>query len=589
MNTVVTHSSDHFNEHSETSDEDVLFCISTLYEEKPFETGITRKPRNGQTNFETVIRIESQKVKLLIDSGASINIMNLKTYGNLKKRLGKPLPLRKSTTKVVTYGSVNPSLKIKGMINVLVETKKKYLNTKFYVVDTDHSNLLSGSTAVELGILSLNSENVNTCQNVKTSNHVNKENTCAAQVDINEQKGIKNIPNRLNTLVSKYSQSVFSGKIGKFKNHQVTLHIDKSVPPVAQRERRIPFALREKVNKELDKLVEVGILEEVNNQPTPWLNPLVVVPKGDKDVRICIDMRCANRAITRTRYPTPTVDDILVKVKDSTVFSKLDLNSAFYQLELDEQSRNITSFQSDQKILRSTRLIFGANSAAEELQHALRTVLIDIKGALNIADDKLIFGKNDSEHDNVLKKVLTRLEEKGIKLNLQKCIFSKHQLEFYGYVFTSEGMKPSENKIKSIKDAARPEDQKAVRSFLGLTNYLKRFIQDYSTKTFPLRQLLKHDSKFAWTTECEKSFQTLKTELSSNCCLSYFDESKETCIYTDASPFGISAILLQKSTDDDYKVISYSSRALTEKLLQLWMDTLNQRSTTATRFICFAR
>ena len=80
-------------------------------------------------------------------------------------------------------------------------------------------------------------------------------------------------------------------------------------------------------------------------------------------------------------------------------------------------------------------------------------------------------------------------------------------------------MKPSENKIKSIKDAARPEDQKAVRSFLGLTNYLKRFIQDYSTKTFPLRQLLKYDSQFSWTTECEKSFQTLKTELSSNCCL----------------------------------------------------------------------
>ena len=143
----------------------------------------------------------------------------------------------------------------------------------------------------------------------------------------------------------------------------------------------------------------------------------------------------------------------------------------------------------------------------------MRTVLINIKGALNIADDILLFGKNNSEHDNVLKKVLTRLEEKGITLNLQKCRFSKHKFEFYGYVFTSEGMKPSENKLKSIKEAARPEDQKAVRSFLGLANYLKRFIQDYSTKIFPLRQLLKHDSKFAWTTECEKSFQTSKTEL----------------------------------------------------------------------------
>ena len=91
----------------------------------------------------------------------------------------------------------------------------------------------------------------------------------------------------------------------------MTLHIDKKVTPVAQKECRIPFALREKVNHELSRLEEAGILEDVTGQPTPWLNLLVVVPKGDDDVRVCIDMRCANQAISRTRYPTPTVHDLL--------------------------------------------------------------------------------------------------------------------------------------------------------------------------------------------------------------------------------------------------------------------------------------
>ena len=160
------------------------------------------------------------------------------------------------------------------------------------------------------------------------------------------------MPNRLKPLITKYENTLFSGKIGTIKNVKIKLHIDKKVQPVAQRERRIPFALREKVKSQLEKLESEGIIEDVTSQPTPWLNQMVIVPKGQDDIRVCIDMCNANKAIWRTRYPTPTVDDLLVQLAGAERFSKLDLNNAFHQLELDESSRYTTAFQTEDRIKR---------------------------------------------------------------------------------------------------------------------------------------------------------------------------------------------------------------------------------------------
>ena len=198
--------------------------------------------------------------------------------------------------------------------------------------------------------------------------------------------------------------------MGKIKGFQTKLHIDDKVPPSAQRERRIPFALREKVKCELERLEQEDIIEDVTSEPTPWLSPLVVVPKANSEsIRLCLDMRKANTAIGRTGYPTPTVENLLIK-----------LNSAFYQLELSPESRYITAFQSEDRIKRFKRLIFGANSASEELQNVLRVILSDINGAMNIADDILIFAKGTKSHD----------ESYGVTLNLQKCVFDKENLDF---------------------------------------------------------------------------------------------------------------------------------------------------------------
>ena len=515
-----------------------VWSLSTKEEQFINATEVCKSNRN---KFVTKIKVEKDFIEdFLIDTGSSPNILNLKTFQKLQKK--KALKLSKTNTKVITYGE--NQLNVLGVTNLLCESKNKIVCEEFYVIHTENQNILSGDISIELGLLSL---------------HVNQ-----TKLASDFENDLKTTPECLREMLSKYKDSLFSGKIGKVKNTQIKLHIDERVPPVAERERRIPFALRQEVKKQIELLEKADIIEDVTSMPTPWLSQMVIVPQGDK-VRMCIDMRNANRAITRTRYPTPTVDDLIAKLTGAKWFSKLDMNKAFHQLELDPESRYITAFQTEDRIKRFKRLSFGINSAPEELQHALRTLLADIPGAINIADDILVFGTTQEQHNHSLSQTLECLRKNGVTLNFKKCIFSKRHLEYYGYVFSEEGMRPSESKIQALREIERPENVSAVRSFLGFANYLKRFIPDYSTITHPLRQLTKKDAVFKWCDKCEKAFQTIITSLSEKSCVSYFSENKETFIYCDASPVGISAILLQQTPGKkDLQVINYSSRSLTE-------------------------
>ena len=171
---------------------------------------------------------------------------------------------------------------------------------------------------------------------------------------------------------------------------------------IAQAECRIPFALRKKAQKQIEHLEQQEIIEDITSEATPWLSQLVIVPKTNGNVTLCIDMRNANTAIERTRFPTPTVDDLIFKLKGAKYFAKLDLSSAFRQLELHEDSRYITAFQTEDRIKRFKRLILGLNSASEQLQHYSQITLADIPGAINIVDDILIFAGSITEHDEIL-------------------------------------------------------------------------------------------------------------------------------------------------------------------------------------------
>ena len=232
----------------------------------------------------------------------------------------------------------------------------------------------------------------------------------------------------LETILQKNNE-VFSG-LGKLNGEKIKLDIEQTKIPKALPQRRIPCHIREKVKTALTELENQEIIDVPENEATPWVSPIVAVPKKDGQVRICVDMRLANEAIRRVRHPIPTVNDVSFGLNGAKFFSKLDLSQAYHQIELDEQSRYITTFSTHVGLYRYKRLNYGTNAAAEIFRYTLQRALQGLKGVKNMADDIIIFGSTRAEHDSNLDKCLQRLKAKGLRLNKSKCSFLNNTLSF---------------------------------------------------------------------------------------------------------------------------------------------------------------
>ena len=249
------------------------------------------------------------------------------------------------------------------------------------------------------------------------------------------------------------------------------LHVNDSANPLAQKYRRLPFHIRDQVEAELKNREELDIIERAEG-PTPWVSTIVVAPKKT-GIRICVDMRAANQAIERERHPVPTVEDLIVDLNGATVFSKIDLNQGYHQLELDEDSQSITTFATHIGWFRYKRPSFGINSAAEIVQKSIEEVLQGIDGVRNISDDIIVFGKNQSDHDDALQAVLQRMRENSLTANAAKCLFNQSSIDLFGHHFSADGISADDEKVASLINASPPKNATEARSFLGLAQYRK--------------------------------------------------------------------------------------------------------------------
>ena len=465
-------------------------------------------------------------VDMLVDSGASTNVIDKNLWTKLKQEKIECVS-KKSNKKLYPYGSKQP-LEVLGTFSALTKVGETEVEAEFVVIDGEGEALLGRETAVQLGVLQLGVP----VYSVRTEEEI----------------------------LCDYKE-IFKG-VGKLRGYQVKLYVDPEVPAVAQPVRRTPFSLREKVKKKIEELVAMDIIEPVEG-PTPWVSPVVVVPKQNDEIRLCVDMRRANEAIIRERYPIPTVDEVLQNLNQSAVFSKLDLRWGYHQLELHPDSRSITTFTTHCGLYRYKRLMFGISSAPEVYQHVIQQTLQDCEGVANISDDIIVHGRNTEEHDTRLQQVLERLKEKNLTLNAEKCKFHMTQMVFMGLVLTDKGIGPTEDKVRAIVDAREPQNASEVRSFLGLANYNARFIPDFATIAEPLRRLTKKGVCFEFGDEQRRAFIELKRRLSSAETLGYFDKDAKTLIITDASPVGLGAVLIQEQQGVK-RIISYASKSLSD-------------------------
>ena len=434
------------------------------------------------------VTVDNCGISFIIDSGATTSIMDSSTY---YKFFRDDVKLEPSPVSIYTYGSKVP-IPILGVFYPTFTYRSNKTVGPLIVTKFDNAGcLLSETVSTQLGI-------------IKMDHFVN----------IIADENIENIVNQFPELCN---------SIGKLKNYQMKLDIDPDVLPIIQTCRTIPYHQLKLVDKEINKLLAEDILEPVSS-PTSWCSPLQVVTQSSGETRLCVDLRQANKAVKRTLFPIPTLEDIVDKLSENNAkyFSKIDLKKGYHQIELEEGSRDITTFRYPGGIYRYKRLVFGLSSAFELFQQQISKLFQGESGIANISDDILVFGQSVESHNQNLIKCLSILRDNGLTINRDKCEFLVTELAYYGFIISEKGIKPTESKVESIKSAKRPTNAKEVRSFLGLVNYLGRFIPNLATLTESLRKLTTKDYVWQWTAREEECFNNLKNIVSSDTVMCHF-------------------------------------------------------------------
>uniref|UniRef100_A0AAV2MKI3 ribonuclease H n=1 Tax=Knipowitschia caucasica TaxID=637954 RepID=A0AAV2MKI3_KNICA len=351
---------------------------------------------------------------------------------------------------------------------------------------------------------------------------------------------------------------------GTMKTDPVKIHLrDDAVPHAVHTARRVPLPRLSKVQAELQRMEEHGVIVKVT-QPTEWCAPMVPVLKPSGAVRICVGLQKLNENLKRETYQLPTTDETLAKLAGSTVFTSLDAASGFWQIPLHEESRILTTF-----IITPfgrycfTRLPFGINIAPEIFQRKMHELLDGLEGVAGYMDDVIVHGKDKATHDRHLQSTLERMKQVGPKLNEEKCVYAQPQLRFLGHIVDANGVRVDPEKVSAVRELDAPTNVHELKRALGMINYMSKYIPDMANVAGPLYDLLKGKMAWTWDQPQQRAFQRLKEALVTSPVLAHYDPQRPTAVLADASSYGMGGVLLQLH-GESWKPVAYCSRRLTD-------------------------
>ena len=327
--------------------------------------------------------------------------------------------------------------------------------------------------------------------------------------------------------------------------------------PVKEPPRRVPFGLSGRLRQKLNKLEEQNVIQKMD-EPTDWVNNLVIVEKKDGTLRLCLDPRELNKAIKREHFQLPTLEDVTSSLGGKNIFTVVDLKDAFWQVPLTEDSAPLTTFSTPFGRYCFRRMPFGICSASEVMQKRVYRTFGDLNDVHVIADDLIIGSNTEEEADEAIHRVFQRAREVNIKFNLAKIQLKKREVTYMGNIIGQYGVRPDPAKVEAITQMPTPGCRKDIQRLIGMLNYLSQYIPDMSTITAPVRVLLKADIPFEWCSEQDEAMSKIKEILSSEPTLRLYDVELPALIQCDASKTGIGACLMQQG-----QPVAYYSRALT--------------------------
>ena len=518
-----------------------------------------------------------RKLILQADTGADMNAINKRTFNEVFP----DVELEESTQILQNFDK--RLIKPIGSFRCFLRWKGHKYRVKFEVMGIETPNLLSRETTFLMGILK-KCLSVETAPNkpndqissLSVSGHSVPSTEAAPDAPDTSTEGVfshsvpstEDLPLTQDKVESTYAD-VFQG-LGKFPGEPYKLRLKPDAVPAKHRPRKVPVHLQDAFHEEVERLVKIDVLEKVT-EPTEWVNSFVIVEKVidssnahspnhsiKKSIRLCIDPKDLNEAVEREPYYSRTIDELISMFAGAKVFTIVDMDKGYWQVVLHPESRKLTCMAFDIGRYQFKRLPMGSKVASDIFQRMLDSVYIGLPGVTGIADDMVILGRNEEEHDRNLILFLETTRKNGLVLNKKKLQFKKEEVSFFGHRWNSTGISPDPKKTESILKMQFPPDKETMHSFLGLVNFLNRYTPKLAELCSPLRKLILKDSHYSPGDPEHSAFDAIKAEFKKKIILPYFDRNKETILQTDASKKGFGAVILQEE-----QPIYYASRALT--------------------------
>ena len=469
---------------------------------------------------------ESKEINFLVDTGSEISVLNRNLYHKYFR--GRQLESLQGATINNFDGS---RINFDGWLSSIpVKFRDRSANIDFLVADVPTSVVgIDGITALRL-----------TLAGSSASDTTSGSATSQAQ---RQSTGTEDLQNLL-------------------RNEMVELKKKVDAPAtVIQPLRRLPVALEKPVEKEIEKLLAAGTIEAIEN--SPYVSPIVVVPKKNDTIRLCVDYRLVNDVLITDQYPVPVIDDVILKIRGAKWFSRIDLASAYHQVTLHPDSRDLTAFVTHLGMFRYCKVPFGLASAPAMFNRTLAKVLRGCANTVAYFDDILVFGEDQHGHDKALAEVKRRLHQSGFVVNEDKGVYNVRELDYLGRNISHAGVKPTNMALQGIKEAIPPQDQAQLRSFLGFVSYYRTFIQNLASIAQPLYALTKANKTFTWAFAEQEAYELVKKAVAESVPLAYYDPNPQTStiLTTDASGIGLGAVLSQVQ-DGEERPVCFISRCL---------------------------
>jgi hypothetical protein len=481
------------------------------------------------------ICVNNKIITFEIDTGSALACINKITYDTLFKEI----PLEQCNLTLKFYdGSMTRPL---GLIVVDVQYGKINKKLDLYVIDRGTTSLLGRQWLSELCITI---PKLTSCESILSSEVVCKHN--------------------ISDVISRHKE-IFDGTLGAFTGGRARLRLRPDAVPVFCRARPLPYALKDRVDAELDAMLRADVIEPVEH--SDWATPLVIVNKPDGSLRLCADYKTTlNRVLLVDKFPIPKIEDLFAQLNGSRYFTKLDLSQAYNQVILeDDGSRDLTVINTHRGLFRYKRLVYGLSSSPGIFQRIMSNLLKDIPNVTFFLDDILITGNTLDSHLGSLQQVLRTLSNNGLRIKKQKCSFLVQEVKYLGFVIDKNGVRVDEDKVKPILTMTPPNNVSELKSFIGMINFYGKFVQNLSEYLAPLYELLRKHRKWSWSVEQNRAFVQVKRLLSEAPVLGHYDAARELVLTCDAGPRGVGAVLAMRarSRGAPDTVIAYASRALT--------------------------